>query len=304
MKNTIKLILLCLFISTTASAQGFLNKLKKKTADKISQKAEQKLVDELSEELANRAVKPIDSVMDSMFKESYEKKTGEKYDPEDSEAMNAFFENMFTPVELPEKYEFNYIMEVEISDSKEKDEYEMTLFISDEQSIFGIEQENDGEKMMMVFDGTNEAMITYNKKEKKLMAISLNSEMMSMFGKMAKSEADKEGVFQIEKTGKTKKILGYLAHEWEYEMGEYESEAYISEEVPFNWDDSYGQVIQQFVPDYYSERDEAQMKGMLLESRTINTEENSMTRWETKKIKKKKTKIDNSKYEQTNPGSY
>lgn len=295
MKTTISLVIL-LFISVNLNSQGFLKKLKDRTMDKIQQKAEDKLVDELSERLANEAVKPINSYMDSLFAQSYENETGETYDPQNAEKMNAFLEGLMGNVELPEEYVFDYKLEVELKDYGSKDEETMYLFVSTSQDIFGMEQEQDDKKMFVVFDSENDAMVSYDQNKKERMALPVNSAFMSMYAEKAMEEEMKEMNLEVEKISKTKKILGYQSQGYKYKTSETESEAYISNELPFDWDDTFGTMLKQFAPNFYQDNEEYKLDGMLMMAETKRLEDGKKSEWEMKKIDENTTRIVNADY--------
>lgn len=293
--------LMVMGLSFSMSGQGFLKKLTDKTMDKIQQKAEDKLVDELSEKLANQAVKPINTYMDSLFADSYEEQTGEKYDPANTEKINAFLGEMFKPVALPESYDFEYTMEIEVKDFGEKKAKKMNLYVSTEQSIFAMDQSTEDEKVILLMDADSSLMATYNLDTKEVMAFSMNSSFMdAMYSYASQQNPDLVNV-DIKKTGKTKKILDYNSEEYEYIMEDQKSKVYVSKELPFNWEDSFGNIMKQFAPHFYQENDIYKMDGMMLEANTKRDSDGKKSEWKTKKVSSKSFKIDNSKFKQVTP---
>jgi len=284
------------FLSYNVNSQGFLKKLKDRTMDKIQQKAEDKLLEELSERLANEAVKPINPYMDSLFAQSYEIETGESYDPQNAEKMNAFLEGLMGNLELPEEYVFDYKLEVALKDYGSKDEKAMYLFVSTSQDIFGMEQEQDDKKMFVVFDSENDAMVSYDQNKKERMAIPVNSAFMSMYSEKLMEEEMEERNFEVEKISKTKKILGYQSQGYKYKTSETESEAYISYELPFDWDDAFGTMLKQFAPNFYQDKEDYIMDGMLMMAETKRLEDGKKSEWKMKKIDEKTTRIVNADY--------
>ncbi|NNL91225.1 MAG: DUF4412 domain-containing protein [Saprospiraceae bacterium] len=301
-----KRILLCLIVcvfSTSIHAQGFLKKLTDRTADRILQKTEDKLVDELSEKLANQAVKPIDSFMDSLFVQSYESETGEKYDPENSSKMADAFSAMFGEVSLPDEYVFDFTMDIEVKDFGEKKANKMKIFVSTDKGYFGMEQNQDDKKMLMIFDAENEAMATYDFNRKECMAIPINSQLMATFGNMAIDNEIKDKNITIQKTGKTKKIIGYNSDHYFVDSDESESNVYISNDLPFTWEDSFGKIMSQFAPNFYKDNPEYDLKGMMLSAKTKRKSDNKKSEWKTKKIKEETVIITNSDFEQKSLGT-
>ena len=304
MKNAYLVIVLGIAFASPSYTQGFLKKLTDKAIDRTIQKAEDKLVDKLAEKIANQAVKPIDSFVDSLFIESYERESGEKYDPENSAKMNAALSAMFGTVELPEKYEFDFTMEVEVKDFGKKKANKMKMFVCKNRAYFGMEQDQDDKKMLIVFDNENNAMVTYDFEKNECMAIPLNSTLMSAFGEMAMEEEVAKQNLKIEETSKTKKILGYKSKKYLYKTDDADSEVYISTEVPFSWDDSFGTMMTQFAPNFYKNNPEHHVKGMMLEARSKRKEDGKKSEWKAKKIKEEKTTLNNSDFPQRSLGTY
>jgi len=285
-----------------ASGQGIFKKLGDRTMNKIQRKAEDKLVDELSEKLANEAVKPIDSFMDSLFAASYEEQTGEKYDPANNarmgEALNAFLGS----VELPESYEFEYLVEIDLKDFGSKKTEKMEMLVSKSRPFFGIKQNNDGKEMMVIFDNENGAMVSYDLEENSYIALPVNSALMASFSGMSNTQSEALEI-DFRKTGKTKKIIGYQAEEYEVTSKDTESEVYVSKEVPFTWDESFGTMLNQFAPHFYQQNEEYRIDGMLMEALTERASDGKKSEWRTKKIEAKSITIDNADYKRTEYGS-
>ena len=270
--------------------------------DKIQRKAEDKLVDELSEKLANQAVKPINSFVDSLMVESYEQNTGEKYDPDNSQKMADALNSFLGTAEVPDNYKFNYKMIVETKDFGSKKSNEMEMLVSDEQAIFGIVQEEDDKKMMIVFDNVNECMVSYDLQKNEFIAIPLNASMMTAFNGMANTEVQQSNL-RIEKMAKGKDIIGYYSEGYRYISDDTNSDVYISKELPFTWDDSFGKLLKQFAPNFYKENEEYQIDGMLMEAVTKRDEDGKKSEWKTKKLIQKDFEINNSDYTRSNYGS-
>ncbi len=296
-----KLLLLfsLIFICSSIDAQGILKRLGDRTMDKIQRKAEDKLVDELSEKLANEAVKPIDSFMDSLFAASYEQETGEKYDPNNRAKMSEALNSFLGTAEIPDSYEFEYWVEIELKDFGSKKSEKMVMLVSKSQPIFGIEQNNDGKEMRIIFDNANEAMVSYDLEKDELIAIPLNANMMTAFSSMSDYNEEYDLNLKFEKLNKSKTILGYKCEGMRVTSDESKSDAYVSDEVPFSWDDSFGTMLKQFAPHFYQENEEYQIDGMLMEAKTTRLDDDKKSEWKTKKIEEKATTINNGDYKRT-----
>ncbi len=297
------ILLVILNLGTSAYSQGFLKKLGDKTMNKIQKKAEDKLVDELSEKIANQAVKPINSFMDSLFAESYEESTGEKYDPQNSEKMAEALSQFMGSANVPDSYSFNYLVEVELKDFGSKNTNTMIMLINTDKQVFGIEQEDYGKKMMMIFDNENEAVVSYNQESMEMFAFPLNGSMMTAYSNRAVQKEMDKYELNIEKTGKTRNILGYKSEEYKIWSEKNTSVTYISNKLPFSWEDSFGQMMTQFAPNFYKENEEYQMDGMLMEAKTERLSDGKKSEWKTKKIDKSDILINNSDYKRMSYGS-
>jgi hypothetical protein len=305
--SIIKSILLVL-IYTSSVTQGNAQLFKKmidRTTDKIAQKVEDKVVEEISSELANRAVKPIDNLYDEIFRAQYKEKYGEDYDDsnyENSEekinAMTAMINSMYSNVELPPAYSFEYIMEIEAYDYGSKKATNVKLLINTKNEVFGMEQEDDGSKIM-VFDYERDLMTMYDQKEKTAMAIPNVMKMATaMGGKMAQDEMDK--VVTIEKMNKTKKILDCQAEGYKSKSDEEESEFYLCNDLPFTWKDSFGKMLEKTAPNFYKNNENLDFNGMLLEAKSKRFSDKKESKWITKRIEDKVFTLDNSEYKLTN----
>jgi|GEM_PF-512767 len=306
MKNTFFILaLLCIYTFTIPlNAQGFLNKLADKAIDRTMQKAEDKLVDQLAEKIANQAVKPINSFIDSLFIESYEKESGEKYDPDNSAKMADALSSMFGTVQLPDMYEFDYTMDIEVKDFGERKANKMKLFVCKDKAYFGMEQEQNNKKMLIVFDNVNSAMVTYDFEKNESMAIPLNSKFMTVLGEKAMEEEVAKQNLKVEETSKTKKIIGFNSKKFLYKTDESDSEVYISTEVPFSWDDSFGSMMTQFAPNFYKNNPEHRVDGMMLQAESKRKKDGKKSEWKTKKLKEEKVILNNSDFKQRNLGTY
>lgn len=270
--------------------------------NKIQQKAEDRLVDEISTQLANQAIKPIDAFMDSLFAASYEQETGERYNPEDNARMAEYINGMLGEATLSDSYSFNYILSVETTDFGSKETNDMTLLISTESDIFGLEQEDDGKKMRIVFDNENKTMASYDLEKNEVFAFPLNPYMVSAFSQMGNEELADKYKIDVTKLNKSKKILGYHSEAYKIESEESQSDVYISTEVPFTWEESFGTMMRQFAANFYRENEDFIIDGMLMEAKTIRKSDEKSSIWKTKKIENATLKIDNSSYQRSQYG--
>ena len=297
MKKYIVLFLSLIFI-LPMNGQGFLKKLGDQTVNKIQRKAENILLDELSEELANRAVRPLDTWMDSLFKESYERDTGKKYDPKDTVAFQKYMSTMFADVELPDMYKFDYSVEIEITDFDKKKSEKSYMYVNTTEDVVGFVQYNNGTKTLVVFDNVRGLMATYDYDKMEVIGFPINSAMMSSFSNTTVQNDLDDMDLKIRKLNKTKKVAGYQSEGYFATTTETETEAYFSDKVPFTWEETFGSLMKQFAVNFYKENDEIPMNGMLMLATSKRYSDSKKSKWEVKKIKQEEIYIKNKDFKQ------
>ena len=270
----IVLLSLSLIIICTSASGQLLKRLGNRVKDKLERKVEDKIVEEVSEEIANRAMRPIDDAIDAMFKKQYKEKYGKEYDDSEYEndpearaaAMQGIMAAMYGNVELPASFEFTHDIQISVYDYGDKKANKMVLMVGKDGSTMGFQNENN-EDQIMVFDFEKDQFAMFDKKKKSVMAMSGVFSMASAFAQHS-IEEDKEK-FKFEKMKKTKTLLGYKSQGYKVETEEEKSEFYMSEEVPFNWSDMYGDLIEKMSANFYAEDPSKEIpKGMLLEAKT------------------------------------
>ncbi len=305
--NTNRIYLLTIAIlltSITVSHAQLLNRLKKRTMEKIENRLEEKVVEELSEEIARRAMQPVDKAFDSFLRESYRKEYGEDYSDEQIDSlMNSigsnytqFLEAMNQMADLPPSYTFDYQCTIE-SKEENGDKDVTTMWVGGEGSLLGMKQDN--EYNFVIIDMKNDNIVMYKEEDGKKTAQALPS-MMSMAGAMVASSSEFQDNMQnmnIEGPSKTKKIQGYNASLYKVETDEDISEYYISTEVPFSFHDGIYKSLTQYFPSMYGSEMES-MKGMMLEGESYNKQTKKKSYFKTKDIKEQKVTINNAEYTQ------
>ena len=307
-KPLIILLVLAFLIPQTAEAQLF-KKLKDATKKKIEDRIEQKVVEELSEELARRAMKPINKAFDEYIKEAYRSEQGEDYDPEKFDSVmqaagrgyGEFLSGLNKAANIPESYSFDYLMAIETQEgNKEKEKITTEMYFSGSGGAIGYGQnikQDDYDKMFMVMDPKNDVMVMYTEKNGKKTAQAVPS-MFSLakgFGAAYADEMDYSEI-RIEPTGKTKKILGYNCQEYKGESEEDRFQFYSTNDLPFDWQDVYGDLIKSIAPKIFESSD-GKFPGMALKSETYDKKEKRKYKWEVKKIEEKNLTLKTSDYE-------
>jgi hypothetical protein len=277
--------------SISSNAQNIFKKIGKETERKIKRGAEDIIVRKTSDELARRALKPLNNAFDDAFRASYKKKYGDKYSDEQIDSIIAvqgvdyskFMAEFDKYDELPPSYSFDVIMEVKTKDY-DKTEYEITLYHSTTEPIFGMKQDEDGHDQFVVIDNERElaAIYTEEKGEKRVQALSttLFTDMAAQNQHNNKSMMED---FDMTRTGKTKKILKYLSYEVKGTTKEESYKAYFSDEVPVDWSKTFGPMMQKVAPKAFNDTYQ-EITGVMLENESKREEDGKKASWKTKKI--------------------
>lgn len=275
----------CLSI-TLGQAQIF-GRIVDRAKDKISNKIEERVVERISEEIARAAMKPIDNAIDDMLKERHQQDSiNGKKDVDYGEFLNTFLK----PVDLPDSYTFDMVLECETKDY-DGDKSKMEMLLTKDGSAIGFVQFENDDRTMMVFDTKNDIMAVYNEEEKKVQGM---PSMLSIAGAMAAAH-DEEDAYEvtIEKTGKTKKVAGYECEEWEIDDEETTTKALVAADFPIEWKESFGPFLKQILP---TTRRDQMPSGMALKSESKTKAKNKKSKFEVKKVIDDPMTIDNSEY--------
>lgn len=294
---------LIILIPGLTNAQ-LLGKLKRAVQDKVEKKIEDKIVEELSEELANRAMKPINKAFDEYLKSSYESETGEKWDQAkfDSvmmaggEAYANFLGAMNKAANVPAEYNFDYELVVETQEES-KQKTTSRMYFSNSSGIMGVEQTEAGDNNFLVMDPDNDVIVLYNDKKKTAQALPSMFSMTKTLGAVYAEDMQDDFVLKsFEKTGKTKKIAGYNSVQYKGETNLDKFTTYISDELPFDWKDIYGGLIESIAPKIYSHGGYDKIEGMMMKSETLDLETNKKSKWEVKKVSDNGMQINKADY--------
>ncbi|PKL86344.1 MAG: hypothetical protein CVV22_02420 [Ignavibacteriae bacterium HGW-Ignavibacteriae-1] len=229
-------IILCAMalITTDASAQGFLNKLKNKAIESATKKTEERIEKKMDEKIDEG----LDEAEDSMKSNQESTKQDEDSDAAAARMMSKMFGGG-ADVKLPENYNFDgyFAMETEtVQGDKRKLNTKMKMHLDKSGDNVGMEIiEADGKKMdekaksFMIFDNELKSMVTLTQSGDMNMAMIMNLEG---FADMADSLVEeKSDNVKINKTGKTKSILGYNCDNYIIESEDGTTDAWISHEI-------------------------------------------------------------------------
>lgn len=235
-----------LFAGVSLQAQ-FLKKLKERVQeeviDKVADRVADELADKIAEDLANRIYKP----MDKAIEDAYRKEMADSLDNDTDGAAFSSFMSKYAEAsdKIQSVYKFEIVNHLEIEDHDGKID-EMKMYFSEEGEYFGMETEDKGKKVLIIYDFEKEIMAMYStdgdKKEVQGMPFFLDLAVS-----IAGTETDKED-YLFEKTGKTKTILGYYCEEYKVESDGYLSYAFVTKDFPAKWEDSFGKIVDKIAP--------------------------------------------------------
>jgi len=297
MKNcnfTFILLLLSVFLMPVYGQFGsFGKKILDKTADNLENRIENEVSDRIANEIASRAMKPVNAVLDSIFK-------AEKVDWEKmGKSMEEFATEMDRTADLPDAYKFDMVLDVEMKDY-DKTKHKMKMYLSKTKSIFAMQTPDDGDQkddiIVMDFEKGLTGMYRVVDGKKEVSAIPNLTE----FGlAIATSAIDEEDLadFTFEKTGKTKKIHGYQCDEYIGKNDNEETKGYIAHDFPVNMMSVFGDAGKQFMPTNVLNIVE-EMKGFTMKSES-KYENGKKSSFEVKKIDEGGYTLSTSDYKKT-----
>lgn len=283
------LLTLITCLTITISQAQILGRIMDRAKDKISNELEDMVVERISDEIARAAMKPIDNAIEDMLKERHQQ---DSINGKTDVDYGAFAKMFLQPVDLPETYVFDMILECETK-SYDGEKSMMEMLLTTDGSAIGFVQLVEGKRTTMVFDTENNIMAVYNEEEKKVQGM---PSMLSLAGAMVATHNDEDDYeITIEKTGKTKKIVGYQSEEWEIDDEETTTKAYVAEDFPISWKESFGPFLMQMLPT--TQRDKMP-DGMTMKSESKTKAKNKKSKFEVKKVIESPMTINNKEYKQ------
>lgn len=281
----------------------FLKELGRAAGNKLKKKVEDKVVETLAEEIARRAFRPINDVMDDWIRENMKRDSTYAGMSDDSLAIvlqgnySKILNSMNRAADVPDSYEFEYVMDVKVTDGK--DSHKIKWLIDEEGEIMAWEQLDGEEDQIMLMDLKNDIIVMYNQKTKEAQAL---PGMMSLGTAFAAASIENEAINpgEIVKKGGSKTVAGYKCDQYFYEDDEYESETWVSQDVPFSYKSAFGTLYQRVSPKLFKDGHEA-MSGMMLEATSKEKGKRkgkykSISTWETLSISEKPLVITNKTY--------
>ena len=302
MKVLYLLFLFSISFATNSNAQLW-EKFKKKTKDKISERVIDKVENEISEDIANRAMKNLDNLYENLWRKSYNEANGEDLNEAEFEEMistmgddlNEALGELNKAADVPDQYVFNIIVDYTSLDEN-GNQVRSEMYFSRTEGIMGIRAITDDKESIIVMDAENDLMVIYNDNGRKKTAQAIPA-MFTMTSALAMtSEEAITYRMPLSPTGRTKNIAGYRSKEYIGEDEDRTYTIYMSSELPFDWRNSYGELLKSIVPAMYDEN-EQKFEGMMMKSIDRNKDSGKESHWEVNKISKLRTSIVKSDYE-------
>lgn len=307
MQKSMKIYLVALLGFTLiipAQGQGLLNRVLKRSKDKIEQGVEDMLVEKASDAISRKIYRSMSDAFDKMIYDAAKQDSAYQANYGDSVAIkygqlaDNWMARMNEAVDLPDSYAFDRALLIETTSGN--DVNEMTMYLSTESPLLGIEQEEGSDLRLIVIDTEKDVTVLYmtDKKGKKTAQAIPN--MMQFAGAMTSSyQADTidQIDYTFKATGKTRKVAGYTCDEYLGESEEYESTFYITDALDVDWKEVFGGMIERFAGSSYDDK-AMKTNGFMLESHSQHKKKKKDTSsWITKEVKKEGPTIINADYE-------
>ncbi len=292
-------LLLFLSFIPMGHGQGILNRVLKRSKDKIEDKVEQAIVEKASDAIARRVYRSMSDAFDKMLRDAWEADSSRYADREGDSGNYAewaatWMQRMNEAVDLPPSFSFDMRADVIIEDGKEKNL--VILYLSATEPIFAMEQMEKKEKRIFLIDGEKDVVVLYMEDSKGNKTAQAIPNMISTAASIGRQQAESNDDFHFEKMNKTKKIAGYNSEGYRAWDEEYESEFYLTTELDIDWRDSFGGMVEKFSGSG-SFSDQPMMNGFLMESHTIPKKKpKDKTSWLTQKVDKDTFTIQNADY--------
>jgi hypothetical protein len=239
----ISLVAIFVMAPASISGQGITDYIKSKkerakdrAADKADNKVDQKVdegVDEVMEGVGNLFRKKMEN--EEAGSDNGEKEGSRSAYNSDGQAGMSMFSSS-GPVDTRDQYTFDYKVHTTMTvydDNGEAQTSKMVMLYPKDGAYMAADMSTQGGSGIGIFDFENEIMITLMTGRAIVMDLSQYKEQMDE-EMDAEEEAGTGEDVSIKKTGRTKTIAGYSCEEYIAEDEEFESEMWMTTELPFN----------------------------------------------------------------------
>lgn len=268
--SRIFLLTLCIAFITPSSQAQLLDRMLRKTKQKVGNKVEDMVAEKVSEYIAQRVYKSMSDGFDRMMADAYKQDSSYRANYGDSVAIkygglaSDWMARMNEAADVPDSYHFDYTVTAVSTYKRDKDE--MTMYFPAEGGYFAMEQLENGQRKVFLLDAERDVTILYSEEGKKKSAQAIPN-MMGLAGAMANTAIeDQETVDWEVQEIRGKTILGYKCDGFQASSEEGVSETYISKDVPIDWQEAFINSMKKFVVALNGSDEEFKVDGFVLES--------------------------------------
>lgn len=287
MKSIINALLLILFAYTPFTAHSQIISVAKDAVRKAEKKVAEKAVE-----------KTFNAFVDKLFGSDSTSVASDSLAVQDStktKSSKGILGGLFSSEPVNKSYDFAINVEVEITTEekgKAGDPLNMNMLYPKEGSHIGIELES-----AMIISDYND-MKHYTVAGGNVSVMDLNTVLEKAAKYNEKSDDDKSNM-KVEKTGKTKKIAGYLCHQYTMVDDETKGEWWITEDLDVNMD-IYAKSFEANPNIIYPK----EFKGIALEMYINYKDKSQNVKYITKSVTKSEISYDLSKYKVVNLSAF
>ncbi len=231
--KSILILCLCLGVAQAQIIDRTTNKAKNKTNNRVDNKIDRGLD------------KGLDGIEGLFKKKKTDEGATEPSEAEENTNVPGSTANSGTPgfsfgskADVADKYSFNHSIAYHYKTTKKNgkvdSEADMTMLLSDDKPLFGMETSSEGADATMVYDLEKNQMVNLTKSGDTNMGIVIGIDPATVAEYSEKQEAESSSTQNIKKSGRTKSILGYNCEEWISEDDKQKSEVWISTDLNIN----------------------------------------------------------------------
>ena len=277
-----------LFIALSAfpdSASGQLvDKLMRRTSQKLANEVERMAVEKLSDIIAEQATKQIEKKFDELLMSALESDSTRNSDYNRDSAMyrmgasyGAFLQGLNDAADLPETYQFDINMLVEMTNEGD-DPQNMRMYYSRTQPIFGVQTAaSETNSQLVVMDFEKDVMVMYHDDNGEKTAQAIPNVMKFTSSLAGKVEVDSADNYTITPIKKTQKIAGFKCYGYEGVSDKHRFEAWMTDELDIEWRETFGAMMKDFAStDVYNDT-WGELKGVALKQDMYDRSTDSIT---------------------------
>jgi len=272
--------------------------------DRAENKVEDMLVEKASEAIANEIYKSMSDAFDRMLADAAIQDSSYQANYSDSVALkygnlaDSWMARMNEAADIPPSYHLDHKLFVTMTSGK--DIQESIMYFSSDQSIFAMEQDEDGETRLVLIDLDNDVTVLYMEEDGKKSAQAIPNMMGIGLAMAVASQDTVHSSWTIKPTGKSKQVAGYTTKEYLATDGTQETYTYVTDELDISWKNAFGGILSKFSGSQYGDSLEKHPDGFMLESRSTEIKKGKSKEsytWVTDKVVIEPFEINNSEYE-------